>query len=513
MFCLSHGAVPLVKQQAEYISLHTNLNVGCYTGDMNVDSWGLARWHREIEPNQVLVMTMTIFKNFILSKHMTFSQVNLLIFDECHHAVKNHDYVQIMRRFNEDPARLEGTTRILGLTASLIPSKCKPGDLERKITDLEKTLCCRSQTAEDLQEVAKYATNPDEILCLYRSSDSEGEVLQLKNILEDPVNFLQNFPTEQRKSEIYELVKLNLEDCLHILLNLGVWCAHEFAVNGLVDVGDKIDQCRGYFENEWEKTLLHLGSTHLKMFIQESKQVLDLPINAGFHMADKVKKLLLHLADSAIRSGEVCFYKGPLTGEEVKGKAGHSKLVGIIFTERRTTAALLCKLLNQQRRRAPDLQHLRCDYVVGHDAKTGSTYLRKEARMSTKKQDEVLNQFRQGKINLLVSTSVVEEGVDVPKCNTVIRFDFPQNFRSYVQSKGRARAQRSKYILMLPEEEAVKLGVELRDYGALVSELERICHKRHMVDDYQHLKDMVKPYENQNGAKATINSSLSLVHR
>ena len=41
--------------------------------------------------------------------------------------------------------------------------------------------------------------------------------------------------------------------------------------------------------------------------------------------------------------------------------------------------------------------------------------------------------------NTLVSTNVVEEGLDVRSCNLVIKFDFPDNFRSYVQSKGRTQ--------------------------------------------------------------------------
>ena len=137
--------------------------MGQYIGEMGVDNWPLSRWNKHFETNHVLVMT--IFKNLILRNILKFSQVNLLIFDECHHAVKNHEYVQIMRRYKDGIDTLY-PTRILGLTASLIPSKCKLGDLTKKIEDLENTLCSRAQTAEDMAEVAKFATNPDEE-CLY----------------------------------------------------------------------------------------------------------------------------------------------------------------------------------------------------------------------------------------------------------------------------------------------------------------------------------------------------------
>ena len=52
-----------------------------------------------------------------------------------------------------------------------------------------------------------------------------------------------------------------------------------------------------------------------------------------------------------------------------------------------------------------------------------------------------------------MSTNVVEEGLDMRSCNLVIKFDFPDNFRSYVQSKGRARAKPSQYILMVSGKE------------------------------------------------------------
>ena len=39
--------------------------------------------------------------------------------------------------------------------------------------------------------------------------------------------------------------------------------------------------------------------------------------------------------------------------------------------------------------------------------------------------------------------------MDVQRCNLVVRFDRIQTFRSYVQSKGRARAKPSQFIAMV----------------------------------------------------------------
>ena len=493
-------AVPLVKQQATYIEVHSCLSVGQYTGDMGVDGWDQRRWHTELDQHHVLVMTMTIFKHLLQHSFIKLSQVNLLIFDECHHAVKNHDYVQIMRIFRPHiEAGGECIPRRLGLTASLIPSKCKPGDIEKKIRELEEILACRSQTAGDLQQVAKYATNPDEETSFYPSSScsEEGKLLQ------DSLQFLQLMKKEY-ETEFYERVKLYLDDCLHILVNLGVWSAYQFAVEGLHVLEADIKETGSLFANEWDRALLHMGWTQLKLFTDTCSTIIEKCKGQGDYtpLTPKVQKLFNHLRRPKVGSG-----------------SPKKDLRGIVFVERRTTAAILTKLIQHKSKRGGELGHIRCDYVVGHNEGRRGTHIRREAHMKTSKQSSVLSRFRSGSINLLVATSVVEEGVDVPKCNSVIRFDFPPNFRSYIQSKGRARAKESKYILLLEEgEEGRKRQAELKDYSDLEKELQSICRGRSVPgeeDILRRMEELVKPYRpyGPEGPVATLGNSLSLIHR
>ncbi|KAB1996316.1 hypothetical protein ES319_D13G222800v1 [Gossypium barbadense] len=53
------------------------------------------------------------------------------------------------------------------------------------------------------------------------------------------------------------------------------------------------------------------------------------------------------------------------------------------------------------------------------------------------------------KVNLFFATDVVEEGIHIPNCSCVIRFDLPKTVLSYVQSRGRARQSGSQFIMML----------------------------------------------------------------
>ena len=64
-------------------------------------------------------------------------------------------------------------------------------------------------------------------------------------------------------------------------------------------------------------------------------------------------------------------------------------------------------------------------------------------------QEEVMKSFQEGKCNLLVATSVAEEGLDVPACNLVIRFQHVSNEIAKVQTQGRARAEESEGFTIL----------------------------------------------------------------
>jgi endoribonuclease Dicer len=69
----------------------------------------------------------------------------------------------------------------------------------------------------------------------------------------------------------------------------------------------------------------------------------------------------------------------------------------------------------------------------------------------------------------LISTAIIEEGLDVAGCNLVIRFNKPQNFSSYMQSKGRARAKDGEALFVLLRDESdvdisLKNSNEYEDY-------------------------------------------------
>lgn len=71
-------------------------------------------------------------------------------------------------------------------------------------------------------------------------------------------------------------------------------------------------------------------------------------------------------------------------------------------------------------------------------------------------QEVILADFKSGERNLIISTAVAEEGIDIQACGSVIRWDLPPNPASWAQSKGRARKRRSTFTMMFEEGSAME---------------------------------------------------------
>ncbi len=71
-----------------------------------------------------------------------------------------------------------------------------------------------------------------------------------------------------------------------------------------------------------------------------------------------------------------------------------------------------------------------------------------ELAMSDQEQKKSIEKFRSDKANLMIATDIAQEGLDIPECNYVIRYNFVSNEIGTVQSRGRARAEKGKCFLI-----------------------------------------------------------------
>ncbi|KAF9887616.1 Dicer-like protein 2 [Aspergillus nanangensis] len=125
---------------------------------------------------------------------------------------------------------------------------------------------------------------------------------------------------------------------------------------------------------------------------------------------------------------------------------------GLIFVTQRATVMALKWLIEKH----PDTSHLfRCGTFIGMStiqrSKTELGYL-----YDNRNQRETLERFREGFLNLIITTDALEEGIDIPACNTVLNFNCPLNLKAFIQRRGRARRGSAKFIMIMEDEKGLK---------------------------------------------------------
>lgn len=127
-----------------------------------------------------------------------------------------------------------------------------------------------------------------------------------------------------------------------------------------------------------------------------------------------------------------------------------SKFSAIIFVEQRATAYILSRVLNSH----ISTRSLSTSSFVGT---SNSSKRRTEIGdlVDMALQANVLDEFKIGQCDIVVATSVLEEGVDISSCNLVICFDKPPVMKSFIQRRGRARDQQSTFIMMMQDDDSL----------------------------------------------------------
>ncbi|KAJ1350779.1 ATP-dependent RNA helicase dbp2 [Parelaphostrongylus tenuis] len=110
----------------------------------------------------------------------------------------------------------------------------------------------------------------------------------------------------------------------------------------------------------------------------------------------------------------------------------------IVFVRTRRGASILTNILNSH----PELvtNNLKAEFIAGFNKNSETT--RKTEQM------DKLKRFRDGETRVLLSTSVADEGLDVVKCNLIIKYNYATNEIAHLQRKGRGRAKNSRSVLI-----------------------------------------------------------------
>ncbi|KAL9272676.1 Endoribonuclease Dicer homolog 3a-like protein [Drosera capensis] len=472
--------VSLVIQQCEMIKTYTDLQVKDIYGEAGIDKCNVQCWENEIKNYQVLVMTPQIFLDTLRNAFMSMESVALMIFDECHRATGNHNYAKIMMEFYN---RSACKPKIFGMTAS--PEFHRIWIVKISYLDLRA-----SWTPSDRTEFKEFAPSAKEICRLYDSSNSFSvslkETLQSlwakcdASIIEQRGPLASSYKDSNDKLQsARKKMSADHEKILYCLDGLGYWCAHE-----------AVKVCLENIQNMKGQSKLGVESFSLcKSFLDRALSAIEDFLPQGSSLgADDMKCISpkLHELIQIFR----------LFSED-------TPVVCLIFVERVITAKVIERFLSK----SAIVSHFTVSYLTGSNSSVDA--------LKPKMQKQTLESFRGGKINLLFATDVVEEGIHVPTCSCVIRFDLPTTVRSYVQSRGRARRTDSMFIMMLErnnfkqrdqlfnilrsERSMSETAVNRDPDGCIL----RGCNSRE-TDPY---------YVDLTGALVTADSSVSLVHQ
>jgi endoribonuclease Dicer len=330
-------------------------------------------------------------------------QISLLIFDEAHHVKGNSSEMKIMEYYDtQQTGESHLTPRIFGMTASPIEGK---EDFVEASKVLERQLKSKIATFPLSDD---YKNNAQELTMIYDPLLDDFETplyQQLQEQLGGMSCFARLFRTAKRLSS-----------------ELGRWAADKYWQHGLRD--EEAQKAQSRIEVEYRKLNGRSSALHDSDFAR-LKRAFEI---VAQHEFGKATINLKDLSPKVLKLHEILsdYYM-----DDLRNRC-------IIFVEEKASARMLAEIF-----RHLEIKFLKPDFITGGATKGG------DASVTARQQILTMSYFRKGDINCLFSTSVLEEGIDVPDCNIVIRFDLCKTVIKYIQSKGRARHRNSKFVNMV----------------------------------------------------------------
>ncbi|KAG0500438.1 hypothetical protein HPP92_000510 [Vanilla planifolia] len=492
--------VHLVTQQCEVIKIHTDLTVSCYYGEKGIDQWDEKSWKKEMSTNQVMVMTPQIMLDALRKAFLAINVVRLLVFDECHRATGNHCYTRIMKEFYHKS--LQRPT-IFGMTASPIIGKGGSSitDCESQFTELESVLDAKIYAVADRSEMDAYVPSVTEVKIYY-----------------DPMLFIQN--DLKRKLGLllnkFDDAVINLSSCHiqkysdseEILRRCRVWlsswhskfcyCLDELGVSCASEVAEVCSAklCHPYSAecNDFAAECMK----HCKSFVEQSRRLVQESLSQDYKTLLNTETGWQKAKELGYISSKLCELMHIFRSFDTPGEGRC-----LVFVERKITAKVLGYILKH----IDCLSHLEASYLTGGSSSIDA--------LTQKMQKETLDLFRLGKVNILFTTDVAEEGLHIPECSCVIRFDLPKTVRSYVQSRGRARRFGSRYIVMLERGNAQQRSLLFDIVSSKYSMMDAALNRDHnaLIPKLMHYDEPISYRVESTGATVTADASVGLVYK
>jgi ERCC4-related helicase/ERCC4-type nuclease len=410
---------PLVQQHADFYREALSIpddEIVVFTGDVKPDDRA-ALW----DDARIVIATPQVVENDLVGNRISLRDVTHCTFDECHRATGDYAYVYIAERYHADAA----DPLVTGMSAS------PGGDTEEIETVCENLglVNVEVMTEEDA-DVDEYThdtdvqweqvTLPDEVLAI---RDALNEVItdRLETLKQLGVTNTTNPDLSQKdlnemRGQLKQMMDNDQSDGYKGMSTHAEVMKLRRATE-LVET-QSVESVRRYFERQREAARSSGASK------ASQRMVADPKVREAMRKAEAFDGLHPKFSKARILLAETLGIDG---GERA-----------ILFTESRDTAEALVEFLSA----SFDVRKF-----VGQGDKEGSD------GMSQTQQQETLDEFKTGEFEVLVSTSVAEEGLDVPEVDLVCFYEpVPTAIRS-IQRKGRTGRQAEGKVVVLMAED------------------------------------------------------------
>ncbi|MFC1754294.1 DEAD/DEAH box helicase [Thermoproteota archaeon] len=409
---------PLVEQHKTTFIKYTTLpeqGMEVFTGTVSPEKRA-ELWKR----SRVIFSTPQGLENDIISDRISLKEVSLLIFDEAHRAVGDYAYNFIAKQYEKKASY----PKILGLTAS-------PGSESEKINEVCTNLFIDSVEIRSSQD-------PD-----VKPYIQEVKLSWHKVDLPESFKGIQKYLNDCFKSKITEMYKygflkktrfisktdlLKMQGKLHSEMSKGNKDFQVFKSISLTAEAMKVQHALELLETQGITPLYN----YLERLREESlktttKAVKNLVADANFKSAFIKTK---NMYDVGIEHPKLEALK------KIIEKEVREDLKVLIFTQFRDSASSIEKELNE-------INGINAKIFVGQAKKRGTG-------LSQKQQKELVEQFSNNEFNVMVATSVAEEGLDIPKVDIVIFYEPIPSAIRHIQRRGRTgRLERGEVIVLM----------------------------------------------------------------
>ncbi len=409
---------PLVLQHLETLRDFLDLDedqINNLTGDISPDER-----QKVWDESKIIVATPQTIENDLV-RDISLEDVTITVFDESHRATGDYSYVYLAERYMETGSH----PQILGLTAS-------PGSGE-KIEEVMGNLYIENVEArhEDSYDVKPFV---EEKKIHWKKIELPEVIKDIRSLMND---YLKDV-LKELKSEGFvnsaAISKLNKRDLFDLKSKIQKKISDDPDPSSKLFEAMKLQSCAFKAFTAVEK-LETQGIRAYRDYLKKLRTERNQRKSTKELLKDnKVKK-----AKKKARNADTDHPKMDKVHQLVSRNISQGKEKIIVFAHYRDTAERIKKMLKWT-------DGVRPKEFVGQS----------DGGMSQKEQKEVLEKFGEGEYNVLVSTSVGEEGLDIPEVDLVIFYEpVPSAIRN-IQRRGRTGRTKSGEIIVL-------IGKDTRD--------------------------------------------------